>query len=268
MEIDTIEPSKLKSILTELTNKNAVLEEERKQFQDKNKQLLEKNKQLHFKYQRLLEQFKLSQSAKFASSSEKNPDQTSLFDEPGKPLSPEARAQIDDNITVTYTRKRKPTRKALPDDLPREDIIIDISEKDKVCDCGCSLTRIGELVSEQLDIIPVTLKVYRYKRQKYACKECQDTIRIASRPAVLLPKSMASAGLVAHTIVAKYVDHLPLYRQEQIYKRSKIYIPRNSSCGWLMKTAEHCEPLYALLRDNLIHYDYIQAFFHHQTFSE
>ena len=259
MDISTLEPSKLKSVIAELAHKNATLEEERKQFQDENKQLQEKNEKLLSKYQRLLEQFKQSQRKQFGSSSEKNPHQTSLFDEPGKALSPEARAQIDDDITVTYTKKRKPVRKPLPDDILREEIIVDIAEEDKVCDCGCSLTRIGELVSEQLDIIPLTLKVYRYKRQKYACKACQNTVRTATRPNVLLPKSMASAGLVAHTIVSKYVDHLPLYRQEQIFKRNKIYIPRNSSCGWLMKTAEHCEPLYALLRDNLICYDYIQA---------
>ncbi len=91
----TVEPEKLKPMLAELINKIQTLEES--------------NKQLQNKYQRLLEQFKLSQRKQFGSSSEKNPAQIGLFDEPGKPLPPEVRAEIDDNITVTYLHTQAQT---------------------------------------------------------------------------------------------------------------------------------------------------------------
>ena len=196
------------------------------------------------KYFNLLEQFKLATLRQYAASSEKNVLQGDLFDEAEQPLPEAVKDEIDDSITVTYHRKKHPTRQALPAHFPREDILCDVAEEEKTCACGQHKEKFGEEITEQLDVVPPQLKVLRYVRPKYACKKCQEGVSMATLPDLLLPKSIAAPGLVAYTITSKYIDHLPLYRQEHIWQRYGVTIPRNSSCGWLMKTAELAEPLY------------------------
>jgi transposase len=212
------------------------------------------------KYIRLIEEIRLSRQHRFAPSSEKNLVQPSLFDEAGTELPEEVVAQLNEEIEIkSHARKKHPVRRPLPDYLPREDIIYDVPDAEKVCACGTALNKIGEEVSEQLKYIPEQVSVIRHVRLKYACKPCQGHVRVASMPVLLLPKSIASTELVAHTIVAKYVDHVPLYRQESIWQRLEIDLPRSSLCGWVIKTAELCEPLVKLLQTNLIQHDYVQA---------
>jgi transposase len=212
------------------------------------------------KYNRLLEELRLAKQRLYSSSSEKNAFQVDLFDEPGSELSEEVKAQLEDTIEInSYTRKKHPTRRALPKDLPREIIIYDISESDKTCSCGSNLIKIGEEATEQLKYIPAKLAVIRHIRPKYACKPCQGNIKIAPMPMLLLPKCQAAPELIAYTIVAKYCDHLPLYRQESIWNRLEIDMPRSSLCGWLLKVAELCQPLIRLLQKNIVSYDYAQA---------
>lgn len=211
------------------------------------------------KYFNLLEQFKLAKLRQYASSSEKNVLQDDLFDEAEQLLPEEMQSEIDDSITVIYHRKKHPVRQPLPAHFPRETIECDVSDAEKICACGQYKERFGEEITEQLDVVPPQLKVLRYIRPKYTCKVCQENIAIAALPDLFLPKSIAAPGLVAYTITSKYVDHLPLYRQEQIWQRYGINIARNSSCGWLMKTAELCEPLDVLLRRHIIQQVYCQA---------
>ncbi len=211
-------------------------------------------------YIRLLEEFKLEKSRRYGASSEKNIYQTDLFDEPGAEITGELKDQLDDTINIeSYQRKKHPVRKSIPKDMPREVIIHDIAEHEKVCDCGAHLVRIGEAISEQIKYIPARLSVVQHVRPKYACKPCQENIKIAPMPSLLLPKSLATPELVAHTIIAKYCDHIPLYRQQNIWDRLGIDMPRSSLCGWLLKVSELCEPLVKLLRQNIIVYDYAQA---------
>ena len=127
----------------------------------------------------------------------------------------------ENTITVTYTRG-KPKRSTLPDNLPREVIEHDIPEHEKQCTCGCLKQRIGEDVTEQLDVIPAQLKIIQHVRPKYACNRCDEGVSIAPMPTLFLPKSMAAPSLVAYTISSKYQDHLPLYRQEKIWQRMGI----------------------------------------------
>jgi len=195
------------------------------------------------KYARLIEELLLARQQRFSPSSERNILQPDLFDEPGVELSDEVKEQLEDDIEVkSYTRKKHPVRRPLPAYLPREVIIHDISEEDKTCGCGAVLVRIGEEISEQLKYIPAQASVIQHVRPKYACKPCQDNVKIAPMPILLLPKSIATAELVAYTIISKYCDHLPLYRQESIWARLEIDMPRSSLCGWILKTAELCEP--------------------------
>ncbi len=156
-------------------------------------------------------------------------------------------------LTVAEHTRSKPGRKPLPPDLPRIDVIHDIDESEKVCACGAELSRIGEDVCEKLDIIPAKIQVIRHIRPKYACKSCEGvesdgpTVLIAPPPAQMIPKGMASAGLLAHVAVSKYGDGLPLYRQEKMFARCGIDISRSTMAGWMVMSAQGCKPVMDLL---------------------
>ena len=215
--------------------------------------------QLQARYRQVLEQFKLAQQRNYARSSESNVLQLELqFDEADSVPPQELPKEEDNTITVTYT-KSKPKRRPLPDNLPREVIEHDVPEHEKQCTCGCLKQRIGEEVTEQLEVIPAQLKVIQHVRPKYACNRCDEGVSIAPMPKLFLPKSMATPSLVAYTIISKYQDHLPLYRQEKIWQRMGIEIARNTVCGWIMAAAEVCMPMRDALMKSLIASGYIQA---------
>lgn len=212
------------------------------------------------KYARLIEEIRLAKQQRFAPSSEKNILQPDLFDEAGIELPEEAKEQLNDHTEVkSHTRKKYPVRRPLPAYLPREVVLHDISAADKVCHCGEHLVRIGEEISEQMKYIPARINVIQHVRPKYACKPCQENVKIAPMPLLLLPKSIATPELVAHTIISKYCDHLPLYRQQSIWERMEIDMSRSSLCGWILKVAELCGSLIELLQKNIVSYDYAQV---------
>ena len=220
--------------------------------------LKEEGQEWKQKYQRLLEQLRLSQQRQFSRSSEANVLQGELVFDEAEAVDTGELPEEDNTITVSYTRK-KPVRRPLPENLPRQVIEHDIPEQDKFCACGCMKQRIGEEVTEQLEFIPAKLTVIAHVRPKYACNRCDEGVSIAPMPKLFLPKSLATPSLVAHAIVSKYQDHLPLYRQEQIWKRMGIEMPRNTVCGWIMAAAEVCMPMREALIKELIASDYLQA---------
>lgn len=122
---------------------------------------------------------------------------------------------------------------------------------------GRVLSEIGEVTSEQLDIVPATIRVIRHVRKRYAC-DCGQCIKTARLPAQPIPKSMASPGLLAHVTVSKYQDGLPLYRQETILKRIGIELPRATLANWMIKAGTLVQPLINLMRDRLLDYDVVQ----------
>lgn len=169
-----------------------------------------------------------------------------------------AKQAEEESLVVPEHSRRKPRRKPLPEGLPRVEVIHDLEEENKICSCGVHLSRIGEEVSEKLDIVPAKIQVIRHIRYKYVCKSCEGigslgpTVRIAPPPAELIPKGLATAGLLAYVAVAKYADALPLYRQEKIFTRYGIELTRSTMAGWMVKAAERCEPLMRLLQRELI----------------
>lgn len=179
-----------------------------------------------------------------------------LFDmpEPAVVIGEEPEEEI---VVPAHTRKKR-GRKPLPEDLPRVEVVHDIPEKEKTCTCGCELSRIGEEVSEQLDIIPAKAQVIRHIRPKYACQHCEGvegegpTVKIAPVPLQIIPKSIASPGLLAHVLTGKFVDSLPFYRQEKQFTRIGVDITRSSMCNWAMKASEACRPLYNLLQETVL----------------
>ena len=186
-------------------------------------------------YQYILEQFRLAQKKQFGKSSEVSLDQLGLFNEPEE--IEEESNQEQENIG--YTRK-KPKRKPLPKDLPRETIIHDLAEADKVCgDCGNELHKMGEEKSEQLEFIPAQVKVIEHIRPKYSCRCCEQKgvavdIKIAPVPLSPLPKSFATPSLLSQIITSKYQYALPLYRQESLFKQYGIELSRKTMSSWML----------------------------------
>ena len=147
------------------------------------------------KYARLLEELCLNKKRLYSSSSEKNILQSDLFDEAGVELPDEIKEQLDDEIEIkNHTRKKHPVRRSLPKDLPREVIVHDISDTEKTCGCGSHLVRIGEEITEQLKYIPAQLSVIQHVRPKYACKPCQETVKIAPDAHFVFAKMYCDTG--------------------------------------------------------------------------
>ncbi len=208
---------------------------------------------------RLEEENRLLRQALFAPKSEKQPavpsSQLCLFDMPENPPA-ESDEDAREVVIPEHTRRKK-GRKELPDELPRIEIVHDLAEEEKVCACGCRLSRIGEDVSEKLDIVPAKVRVIRHVRPKYACKNCEGVedeggaVKIAPPPAQIIPKGLATAGLLAYVLTAKFCDALPFYRQEKQFIRLGIDIGRQTMCNWAMKAAEACQPVLDLLHDDI-----------------
>jgi len=188
----------------------------------------------------------------FAAKSEKLPmEQQSLLDEAidADIIAIEHElAQLSDKPKVDKEPK-KPRRAALPVDLPRT--IIRHEPKSSICHCGCELKRIGEDVSEKLDYTPGVFTVEQHIRGKWVCAKC-ETLTQAPVPAQIIDKGIPTAGLLAQVLVAKYGDHLPLYRQERIFERAGFAIPRSTLGAWIGKCGVELQPLVDALRRHVL----------------
>jgi transposase len=146
--------------------------------------------------------------------------------------------------------RRRTNRGALPAHLPRIETLVDI--EDKTCPgCRGALHRIGEDVAERLDIVPAQLRVLVVRRPKYACRTCEEGVVQAPAPARLIEGGLPTEATVAHVVVAKYADHLPLYRQAQIYARQGIDLDRSTLADWIGRAAWLLRPLHARLLERL-----------------
>jgi transposase len=159
-----------------------------------------------------------------------------------------------------HRRPARPTgRRPLPPQLPRERIEIDVPEAEKRCACGTQKTRIGEAVSEKLDYVPARVRVIETVRPKYACPHCHDGVSQAPAPPQAVERSLATEGLLAHIVVSKYVDHLPLYRLERIFDREHLDLSRATLCGWVADVATALAPIGDELRRQVVAATYLQT---------
>jgi transposase len=200
---------------------------------------------LHTEYSSILDslhqQLQNLRRMHFGATSEKLSGQPELFEQTQElPLPPQ------EPVTITYTRQRR-GRPSLPKDLPRKRVDYDLSDSEKAeFDV---LERIGEEVSETLEYTPAKLIVIEHARAKYACrKDGESTIRTAFAQPSPLPKTNAGAGLLAQILVSTFADHLPLNRQEMIFRRHGVDLPRSTLCEWKLASGE----LLAILRAPLI----------------
>ncbi len=142
-------------------------------------------------------------------------------------------------------RPRAANRGSLPKHLPRIEVIVE--PETTVCGCGADLHVIGEDVSERLDVIPAQFRVIVTRRPRYGCRACETGVVQAPAPARLIPGGMPTEATIAHVLVAKYADHLPLYRQAQIFSRQGIGLDRSTLAHWVGRAAFELKPVFDCL---------------------
>lgn len=158
-------------------------------------------------------------------------------------------------------RRKGTGRRPLPKDLPRERVEHELGASERVCKC-CSgeLSKIGEILTEQLEYEPATLRIIEHVRFKYACRSCEENVVTAPMPEQPIVKGLAGPGLLAHVLTSKYCDHLPLNRLENILTRQGADLSRSTLCDWVGACADRLAPLveYAkteILKSKIIHTD-------------
>lgn len=152
--------------------------------------------------------------------------------------------------------RKVPKRAALPEHLPRRQV--QHEPQDTRCRCGCQLQRVGEDVTEKLDYTPGVFTVERHVRGKWACAQCQTLVQ-APVPAAVIDKGLPTAGLLAQVLVAKHNDHLPLYRQEAIFARAGLAIPRSTLASWVGQCGQQLLPLAQALKEHLLQCEVLHA---------
>ena len=196
---------------------------------------------------------------KFAKRSEQlSPDQVSLLDDliDTDIAAIEAELEALKPARASTEVRQKPKRTALPPQFPRT--LIHHEPDNSHCQCGCALKRIGEDVSEKLDYTPGVFTVERHIRGKWVCDQCETLIQ-APVPAQVIDKGIPTAGLLAHVMIAKFADHLPLYRQESIFGRAGLVIARSTLAQWVGNCGVQLQPLVDALRDAVLAQHVIHA---------
>jgi transposase len=198
---------------------------------------------------------------RYGKKSEKIPDEV-LPELDEASVTPEETAVIteaEQAISVAAHTREKPKRKPIPPEFERETIIHDLPLEQQLCSCGGKLHCIGEDMHEQLDYVPAKIKAILHIRKKYGCRDCETGITMAPAPKDFIPKSLAAPGILAHVILSKYEDHMPLYRQEKIWQRIGIDIARSTLCNWVLLAATGVQILVDLLREELLKLNYVRA---------
>jgi transposase len=156
---------------------------------------------------------------------------------------------VTGEATAKKEPRSQPKRKALPEHLPRVDQRIEPDNTNcPTPECGQPMVRVGEDISERLDIVPAQFFVQRQIRGKWACKCCQVLVQEPAAPQVF-DNALPTPGLQAHTVISRFVDHIPYYRQEQINARSGVHTPRSTLASWGGQTGAQLMPLYEAHRD-------------------
>jgi transposase len=181
-----------------------------------------------------------------------------LANEPGPVTEP---LEMDSGETPVrgHARRRSTGRRPLPAHLPRRRVEIDIAETDKTCACGHARTRIGETVTSKLEYEPASFLVIDTVRAKYACPHCHTGVVEAAAPPQAVEKALAGEGLLAHVVVSKYADHLPLHRLAGIFAREGVDLSRTTLCDWVADVATALAPIGAQLRREVGAADYLQT---------
>jgi len=233
--------------------------------------LQQENHHLRDKQTQLQEQIRLLLHKRFGAKTEKYPtEQSDLFNEAeayaadgdesesSPPIDIDNSSQVDTEADLSLSAvaplSAKRGRKALPTEFPRVDIVHELPEGQRHCSEGHALVVIGVEVPEQLDIIPAKIQVLRHIHKKYACPYCSAWVKTAPLPPQPIPKSNASAGLLAYIVTAKFLDALPLYRQSKQFRRIGVYLPRATLASWMIRCGGLVQARCNLMQEQLNRY--------------
>lgn len=251
--------------IDELMNENAQLKSAQSELKSAHTAIQSELKARIEQLERIL---KLAMISKYAQSTERytphNDQQLSLFDEADlAPITDEEDTSEDDSDEEPKTpgkKRGKSGRKKLPDYLPRIRIEHTLPASELQTKEGLVFEKIGEEITEELEIIPAQVRILQHVRFKYACKGREEHgIKIAPMKERVIPHSIASSSMIAHVLVQKYCYHMPLYRQEQEWKSFDIELKRNTLCHWVLKSADLLKPLAERLRYEVLDGTYIHA---------
>jgi transposase len=232
---------------------------ELKQYKTESVILKQTIENLEEKNRRLEERLRIALMKQFSKHAERytGEGQQLLFDA-GEKTALKVEEKEKDTVTVQSHKRTKRGRKPLDEKLPRKDVWIDIPEEEKQCACGHTLVKIGEEVSERLQIVPQQIFVERIHKSVYACHECEGSgdedkpaVRTAKTPENIMPGSIATPGLLSFIFVQKYCDYLPFYRQEAIFARLGIELSRQNMSNWQQKICKIILPLLLLIKAHL-----------------
>lgn len=223
--------------------------------------LIEKDRELAWrqaKIEKLTHELSLHKRWRFGVKTEHWPvEQAQLFEETVDADLAAMEAELEQlSAPKKDDEKRQPKRKPLPAELPRTEICHE--PESTVCPCGCTLQRIGEDVAEKLDYTPGVFTVERHIRGKWVCANC-ETLTQAPVPAHVIDKGIPTTGLLAQVLIAKYLDHLPLYRQEAIFGRAGLAIPQSTLAQWVGQCGVALQPLVDALKAEMLGHRVLHA---------
>ncbi|WNO61329.1 IS66 family transposase [Rheinheimera sp. MMS21-TC3] len=219
----------------------------------KDEELAKKDAQIH----ELLAAYNAKLAKEYAKKSEKMPGAGEVFNEAEETLDEHDKALLAASPAVKKD-KAKPKGTPLPKQLPRVNVVVDLDDSDKVCDCCQSpLHKMGESSSEALEFVPAHIKVIKTIRPKYTCRHCEregieSVIKTAPMPAAPIAKSIATPSLLSQIITCKYQFGLPLYRQETLFANIEIELSRQTMSSWMIRCAQLLSPLYQRLKEVLL----------------
>ena len=232
------------AVITEQTHQLAA----RQQQLDRRDQTIQRYR---IREEKLTHEIALLRRHRFGKRSEVlNKQQLSMLDD----LIEEDTAALETELDKLATRdrprpeKQQPARQALPPHLPRTEIRHDPAST--TCTCGCQLKRVGEDISEKLDYEPGTFRVERHIRGKWVCDACETLVQEPVSPQII-DKGIPTTNLLAQVLINKYADHLPLYRQQQIFARAGVALPRSTLADWVGRCGVELTPLVDALRQEL-----------------
>ena len=225
-------------------------------------QLSAKDRELHWrqtKIDKLTHELALHKRWRFGAKTEHWPvEQRQLFEDSvaADIAAMERELEALSTATPPATTKQQPKRAPLPPELPRTEIRHDPDST--TCACGCTLKRIGEEIAEKLDYTPGVFTVERHIRGKWVCAACETLVQ-APVPAHIIDKGIPTAGLLAQVLIAKYLDHQPLYRQESIFERAGLAIPRSTLAQWVGRCGVALQPVVDALKSEMLTRDVLHA---------
>ncbi|QSQ08855.1 hypothetical protein H0A61_01200 [Koleobacter methoxysyntrophicus] len=236
------------------------------ELQRENALLRQQNAELTAKLNWFMEQFRLNQRHRFGRSSEQTiPEQISLFNEAEAEAKPDLEEPTVEEIT--YKRKKKSgKREEQLKDLPVETIEYRLPEEEQVCSCcGGALHEMGTEVRQELKVIPAQVSVVKHVRYIYSCRQCEHKeintpITTAPMPKPVIPGSLASPSAMAYVMSQKFVESMPLYRQEKQFERLGVELSRQTLANWMIQGSERwLRPVYERMKEHLIEKDILHA---------